>query len=130
MGGEAAGREDESLGSCNGSDDDLTFWAASPASCAACPALWQLHIGWELTNGRPDSARKLLLRAVHECPGAKRLWLGGLARLSGGMGPRELSGMMSAMQERLMTRTEVMEVMLAALDSEGLAQEVAVGAGG
>ncbi|KIY95884.1 hypothetical protein MNEG_12077 [Monoraphidium neglectum] len=114
------------------SDDDdeespasLALWDATPAACAACPALWRLHIAWELSQGRAEAARKLLLRGAHECPGAKALWLGGLRALCGGMAARELSGLMGAMQERLMLRTEVLEVMLAALDSEGIAHEVA-----
>ena len=32
----------------------------------------------ELNRGRPDTARRVLLRAVHTCPGAKALWLDGL----------------------------------------------------
>jgi len=116
-------------------EQQLAFWDASPTTCAACPTLWLLHICWERSLHPPDSphpsdsAHKLLLRAVHACPGAKRLWLGGLGRVAGGLGPRELSGLVGAMGERCMVRTEVLEVMLAALDSEGLAVAVAAGGG-
>jgi hypothetical protein len=99
----------------------LAFWPAAPAAVAGCPSLWRLHVAWEVAQGRSDAAHRLLLRAAHACPGAKALWLAGLKDLAGGMGPRELGGLMGAMGERLVLRTEVLEVMLAALDSEGLA---------
>ena len=35
-------------------------------------------MSYEMHRGRPDAARRILLRAVHTCPGAKALWLDGL----------------------------------------------------
>jgi hypothetical protein len=102
-----------------GPDGALAFWGASPAAAASCAPLWHLALRWEVSQGRADAARKLLLRAAHACPGSKPLWLAGLAAVAGGMGPRELSGLASAMQERVVVRTEVLEVMLEALGSEG-----------
>lgn len=67
-----------------------------------------------LTLGRHENARKLFLRAVHECPGSKALWLSGFEALCEGMQPREARGLMAAMQEKeVLTRTDVYEVLLA-----------------
>ena len=42
------------------------------------PLLWRCYMSYELHRGRPDAARRVLLRAVHTCPGAKALWVDGL----------------------------------------------------
>lgn len=42
------------------------------------PLLWRCYMSYELHRGRPDAARRILLRAVHTCPGAKALWVDGL----------------------------------------------------
>ena len=35
-------------------------------------------MSYELSRGRLEAARRVLLRAIHTCPGAKALWLDGL----------------------------------------------------
>ena len=42
------------------------------------PLLWRCYMSYEMSRGRFDAARRVLLRAVHTCPGAKALWLDGL----------------------------------------------------
>ena len=42
------------------------------------PLLWRCYMSYELCRGRYEAARRVLLRAVHTCPGAKALWLDGL----------------------------------------------------
>ena len=42
------------------------------------PLLWRCYVSYEMHRGRLDAARRILLRAVHTCPGAKALWLDGL----------------------------------------------------
>ena len=42
------------------------------------PLLWRCYMSYEMHRGRPDAARRILLRAVHTCPGAKALWIDGL----------------------------------------------------
>ena len=42
------------------------------------PLLWRCYMSYEICRGRHEAARRVLLRAVHTCPGAKALWLDGL----------------------------------------------------
>jgi len=42
------------------------------------PLLWRCYMSYEICRGRYEAARRVLLRAVHTCPGAKALWLDGL----------------------------------------------------
>ncbi len=35
-------------------------------------------MSYEMSRARFDAARRVLLRAIHTCPGAKALWLDGL----------------------------------------------------
>ncbi len=42
------------------------------------PLLWRCYMSYEIRRGRYEAARRVLLRAVHTCPGAKALWLDGL----------------------------------------------------
>ncbi|WIA34227.1 hypothetical protein OEZ86_012580 [Tetradesmus obliquus] len=68
------------------------------------------YIQFELSLGRQEAARRLFLRALHECPGFKALWLAGFRALAEGLNPREASGLMSAMQEReVLLRADVYE---------------------
>lgn len=46
------------------------------------PLLWRCYLSYELKQGHADAARRLLLRAIHTCPGAKALWLDGFRFLS------------------------------------------------
>ncbi len=42
------------------------------------PLLWRCYMSYEICRGRSEAARRVLLRAVHTCPGVKALWLDGL----------------------------------------------------
>jgi hypothetical protein len=80
----------------------------------SCGSIWLCYIQFELGLGRQEAARRLFLRALHECPGFKALWLAGFRALAEGLNPREASGLMSAMQEReVLLRADVYEVLLA-----------------
>jgi hypothetical protein len=80
----------------------------------SCGQIWLRYIQFELNLGRQEAARRLFLRALHECPGFKALWLAGFRALAEGLNPREASGLMSAMQEReVLLRADVYEVLLA-----------------
>jgi hypothetical protein len=80
----------------------------------SCGEIWLCYIQFELSLGRQEAARRLFLRALHECPGCKALWLAGFRALAEGLNPREASGLMNAMQEReVMMRADVYEVLLA-----------------
>lgn len=46
------------------------------------PLLWRCYMSYEICRGRYEAARRVLLRAVHTCPGAKALWLDGLHLLA------------------------------------------------
>ena len=46
------------------------------------PLLWRCYLSYELQRGHADAARRVLLRAIHTCPGAKALWLDGFHFLS------------------------------------------------
>jgi hypothetical protein len=104
---------------------ELLFYAAGcqtpGGSCAAasahCPALWQLYLQLELGQGNEAAARRVFLRGLHACPGAKELWLAGLGKLAAGMAGRELSGLLDSMAERgVRSRTDVYEVLLESMD--------------
>jgi hypothetical protein len=102
---------------------DLKLWDGS-RGWANCSTLWQQYIAYELSLGRRENARKVFLRAVHECPGFKGLWLSGFSVLSGGMQPRECSGLLNSMQEReVLVRVDVYEVLLAALAEQQQQQQ-------
>jgi hypothetical protein len=78
-----------------------------------CGSIWLSYIQFELSLGRQEAARRLFLRALHECPGFKAMWLAGFRALAEGLNPREASGLMSAMQEReVLLRADVFEVLL------------------
>ena len=46
------------------------------------PLLWRCYLSYELQRGHADAARRVLLRAIHTCPGTKALWLDGFHFLS------------------------------------------------
>ena len=52
--------------------------AVSNKSGQHFPLLWRCYMAYEMRRGRLDAARRVLLRAVHTCPGAKALWIDGL----------------------------------------------------
>ena len=52
-----------------------------PSSCPGCPALWLAYLRLEASAaGRMHAASRVLLRALQQCPGAKRLWTAALCR--------------------------------------------------
>eukprot|EP00775_Hariotina_reticulata_P010037 gene10037-10193_t len=90
----------------------------------AAPGPLAHYISHELSLGRLENARRVFLRAVHECPGFKGLWLSGFSALSRGMQPRECSGLLNSMQEReVLVRVDVYEVLLAALAEQQQQQQ-------
>jgi hypothetical protein len=98
---------------------DISLHDAAARGCGGTAALWCAYVSSELAAGRAESARRALLRGLHSCPGAKTLWLGGLAALASGLGPRESSGLLTAAGEReLLLRADVYEVLLARLGQE------------
>ncbi len=46
------------------------------------PLLWRCYLAYELHRGRPESARRIMLRAVHACTWCKALWLDGIQALA------------------------------------------------
>lgn len=36
-----------------------------------CALLWRCYLAAELHYGRPQAARRVFLRAIHECPGSQ-----------------------------------------------------------
>ena len=52
--------------------------AVSEKSGQQFPLLWRCYMSYEMHRGRLDAARRVMLRAVHTCPGAKALWIDGL----------------------------------------------------
>ena len=41
------------------------------AGARSCPLLWRCYVEAELYFGRPQAARRVFLRAIHECPGSQ-----------------------------------------------------------
>ncbi len=41
------------------------------AGARSCPLLWRCYVEAELSFGRPQAARRVFLRAIHECPGSQ-----------------------------------------------------------
>lgn len=62
----------------------ITITLATCRAMLALPAcLLCLLCRLEVAAGRMDAARRVLLRAVRECPGHKPLWMEGLRALNG-----------------------------------------------
>lgn len=45
--------------------------ALSAKQTQQCALLWRAYIGYELSRGRPEAARRVFLRAIHACPWCK-----------------------------------------------------------
>jgi hypothetical protein len=45
--------------------------ALSAKETQQCALLWRAYIGYELSRGRPEAARRVYLRAIHACPWSK-----------------------------------------------------------
>ncbi|KAH9837066.1 NRDE-2, necessary for RNA interference-domain-containing protein [Rhodofomes roseus] len=63
-------------------------------------ALWQLYVQFEVRTGHVERAKKLLFRAVGECPLAKELYLLAFGPLRKAFSGRELNGWAETMAER------------------------------
>ncbi|KAI0375320.1 DUF1740-domain-containing protein [Pilatotrama ljubarskyi] len=62
--------------------------------------LWKLFVAFELRAGQPERAKKLLFRAVGECPLVKELYLLAFGPLRGSFSARELNEWADTMAER------------------------------
>ncbi|OJT03082.1 Protein NRDE2 -like protein [Trametes pubescens] len=62
--------------------------------------LWKLFVAFELRAGQPERAKKVLFRAVGECPLVKELYLLAFGPLRAVFSARELDGWVDTMAER------------------------------
>ncbi|DBA66769.1 TPA: hypothetical protein ACH3X2_001915 [Trebouxia sp. C0005] len=77
------------------------------------PLLWRCYMSYEICRGRHEAARRVLLRAVHTCPGAKALWLDGLHFLAEQMPGTERKDLLQLMTAKgLHVRTDTYEILL------------------
>ncbi|DBB14987.1 hypothetical protein WJX82_009217 [Trebouxia sp. C0006] len=77
------------------------------------PLLWRCYMSYEICRGRYEAARRVLLRAVHTCPGAKALWLDGLHLLAEQMPGTERKDLIQLMMAKgLHVRTDTYEILL------------------
>ena len=75
--------------------------ALSPSACPGSAALWLEYLQLELHAGRSESASRVFLRAVRQCPGAKSLWLAGLSPpLAGCLPPKQLEDALRLMADK------------------------------
>ncbi|DBB01993.1 TPA: hypothetical protein ACH3X1_000578 [Trebouxia sp. C0004] len=77
------------------------------------PLLWRCYMSYEICRGRYEAARRILLRAVHTCPGAKALWLDGMHFLADQMPGTERKDLLQLMMAKgLHVRTDTYEILL------------------
>lgn len=101
--------------SSSGSSGSSSFAAA----LSSCVTLWGVYLQHEAAAGRADAARRLFLRALHQCPGSKPLWLRGLRAAAAAMSPREASELLViAGDKEVRLRTDMVEVMLEAMQEQ------------
>ncbi|KAH9847402.1 DUF1740-domain-containing protein [Lenzites betulinus] len=74
--------------------------AAEDERTRGSATLWKLFVVFELRAGQPERAKKVLFRAVGECPLAKELYLLAFGPLRGAFSARELNGWADTMAER------------------------------
>lgn len=87
--------------------------AVATSATSSCPSLWLLYMSYEAGRGRLDSSRRIFLRAVHECPWSKELWMKGLELLFSVMSPRERSDLLNVMGDKeVRIHTDMYEVLL------------------
>ncbi|KAL3158669.1 hypothetical protein ABBQ32_011411 [Trebouxia sp. C0010 RCD-2024] len=87
--------------------------AVSEKSGQHFPLLWRCYMSYEMHRGRLDAARRVMLRAVHTCPGAKPLWLDGLHFLAEQMPGTERKDLLQLMTAKgLHIRTDTYEILL------------------
>ncbi|GAX76039.1 hypothetical protein CEUSTIGMA_g3482.t1 [Chlamydomonas eustigma] len=101
---------------------------ASVPALAGCPLMWQLYmrqakilydklVELEVEFSRMDIGRRIMLRAVRECPSCKPLWLESLEELNGAIPPREVSDLLEVARDKgVRMRTDAVEAMLQELD--------------
>ncbi|KAI0778496.1 DUF1740-domain-containing protein [Trametes elegans] len=74
--------------------------AAEDERTRGSAVLWKLFIAFELRAGQPERAKKILFRAVGECPLAKALYLLAFGPLRGVFSAGELNALGETMAER------------------------------
>ena len=70
MASEASGAEQRGRG--------VLELAVRSTACGGCAAVWAEYLHLEVRAGRPLAAGRVLLRALQQCPGVKRLWCASL----------------------------------------------------
>jgi len=86
-------------------------------------AIWRVYLELEIRSGQLKSAKKLLFRAVGECPFVKELYLLAFGPLRGVFDGRELQSLVDLMAERGLRLRQ--ELQVAALDSGAAESEEA-----
>ncbi|GLU18411.1 hypothetical protein SLE2022_347150 [Rubroshorea leprosula] len=76
--------------------------------------LWRWYIAYEIDIAHnPTAARRVFFRAIHACPGSKKLWLDGFHKLNSVMTAKELSDLQEVMRDKeLNLRTDIYEILL------------------
>lgn len=76
--------------------------------------LWRWYIAYEFDIAcNPVAARRVFFRAIHSCPGSKKLWLDGFRKLNSVMTAKELSDLQEVMRDKeLNLRTDIYEILL------------------
>ncbi|KAH9937158.1 NRDE-2, necessary for RNA interference-domain-containing protein [Fomitopsis serialis] len=82
-------------------------------------ALWRLYVQFEVKTGHLERAKKLLFRAVGECPLAKELYLLAFGPLRKAFSGRELNGWAETMAERGIRMRRGLDEMLEGWTEEG-----------
>ncbi|XP_075264337.1 uncharacterized protein LOC142356275 [Convolutriloba macropyga] len=92
---------------------------ASSSSLRSCPVLWRIYLAHHLAAGQLDHAHRVFLRAIHECPSSKALWLDGFAGLRRHLNPRETGELLEICRDKeVFLRTDIFEMLLAEMDSD------------
>mmetsp|Transcript_37311 Transcript_37311/g.105267 ORF Transcript_37311/g.105267 Transcript_37311/m.105267 type:complete len:1342 (-) Transcript_37311:420-4445(-) len=92
---------------------------ASSSSLRSCPVLWRIYLAHHLAAGQLEQAHRVFLRAIHECPSSKALWLDGFAGLRSHLSSREAGELLDICRDKeVFLRTDIFEVLLAGIDSE------------
>ena len=89
--------------------------AAAAPQLASSPITWIWFIRLYVALGKMESARKVLLRAIRECPWSKDLvWMEGLGLLHESISPKEMADLLNVASEKgVRVRVDVAEAMLA-----------------
>lgn len=76
--------------------------------------LWRSYIAYEIKIAcNPSAAKQIFFRAIHACPGSKRLWLDGFRKLNSILTAKELSDLQEVMRDKeLNLRTDIYEILL------------------